>query len=114
MELPRSMTGPYHVLQFCLFLLLITACASPDSPQTSATATLLWDASEGPGLVGYQIYQATAPGGYGAPIATVNMSVTSYSVTNLESGTTYFFTVTAYNSDDAESSFSNEVSKSIL
>jgi hypothetical protein len=35
-------------------------------------------------------------------------------VTSLEGGTTYFFAVTAYNSDGAESSFSNEVSKTIL
>ena len=73
-----------------------------------------WDASEGPDLAGYKIYQATAPGGYGAPIAILTVDVTRYTVTGLEFGTTYFFTVTAYNSNGAESSFSNEVSKTIL
>ena len=41
------------------------------------------------------------------------MNVTDYTVTGLASGTTYFFTVTAYNTDGAESSFSNEVRKTI-
>ncbi len=75
---------------------------------------LSWDANSAPNLEGYKVYLATASGGYGAPIATVAMDMTSYTVTGLETGTTYFFVVTAYNSSGAESSFSNEVSKTIL
>jgi fibronectin type 3 domain-containing protein len=112
------MSRHYHVFQICVFLLVTTACASSDpaSPSpapTKGTATLSWDASEGSNLAGHKIYQATAPGTYGAPIATVPMNVTNYTVTGLESGTTYFFTVTVYKSNGAESSFSNEVSKTI-
>jgi len=121
MERPRSMTSHYRWLLICLFLLVTTACASPDSSPisetatpTSETATLSWDASGGPDLAGYKIYQATASGAFGAPIATTTMDVTSHNVTGLEAGTTYFFVVTAYNSDGAESSFSNEVSKTTL
>ncbi len=117
MDLPRSMASHYHLFQICLFLLVATACASPDSAPTSeptgGTAMLSWDASVGPDLAGYKIYQATTSGAYGAPIAAVAMDVTSYTVTDLETDTTHFFTVTAYNSNGAESSFSNEVSKSI-
>jgi len=118
MNLPRSMTSYYRWLLICLFLLVTTACASPDSSPISETATppsetatLSWNASVGPDLAGYKIYQATASGAFGAPIATTTMDVTSHNVTGLEAGTTYFFVVTAYNSDGAESSFSNEVSK---
>lgn len=114
MELPKSMTSPYHLLQIGLFLLSMTACASSDSSHISGTATLSWDPSAGPDLAGYKVYQATASGAYGAPIATLTMDVTTYTVTSLETGTTYFFAVTAYNSDDLESSLSNEVSKTIL
>lgn len=121
MDLLRSVTSQYQWLLICMFLLVTTACASPDSAPTggtatlsSETATLSWDASGGPDLAGYKIYQATASGAYGAPIATVTMDMTNYTVTSLETGITYFFVVTAYNSDGVESSFSNEVSKTPL
>ena len=122
MDLQKSMTSPYHVFLIWILLLVVTACASSDSTPisettatpTSAAATLSWTASSGPDLAGYKLYQATVSGAYGGPIAAVTMDVTSYTVTGLESGTTYFFTVTAYNADGAESSFSNEVSKPIL
>jgi hypothetical protein len=39
--------------------------------------------------------------------------VTSYVVTNLVLGNTYFFVVTSYSTSGAESAHSNEVSKSI-
>jgi fibronectin type 3 domain-containing protein len=90
----------------------MTACSSSGSALD--TATLSWNASVGPDVAGYKIYQATASGAYGAPIAAVTMDVTRYTVTGLEAGSTYFFTITAYNVDDVESSFSNEVSKRIF
>lgn len=113
MGLTRSMTRHYHIFQICVFLLVTTACALSNLASTNRTATLSWDAGEGSDIVGYKIYRATAPGAYGAPIATVPQNVTSYTVTGLESRTTYFFTVTAYASNGAESSFSNEASKAV-
>jgi hypothetical protein len=35
---------------------------------------------------------------------------TTFSLTNLTAGTTYFFVVTAYSTDGSESGFSNEIS----
>lgn len=113
MELPRSLTSRSRWLLICLSLLGMTGCASSDSAPTSGTATLSWDANGGPDLAGYKIYQTMTSGVYGAPIATVTMDFTSYTVTGLETGSTYFFVVTAYNSDGAESSFSNQVGKTI-
>lgn len=116
--LPQSMTG--HRLLICLLLVVITACSSSGSGPTGemamlsgGTATLSWDPNNESDLEGYKIYLATEPGGYGAPIATLNKDVTHYTVTGLETGTTYFFTITAYNSSGAESPFSSEVSKTI-
>jgi hypothetical protein len=121
MDQPRSNTNRYHWFLIGLFLLVTTACASSDSSPTgepgtlaSGTAMLSWDPSVGPDIVGYKVYLATASGAYGGPLATLAPDATSYTATGLGAGSTYFFVVTAYNSDGAESSFSNEVSKTIL
>ena len=117
MDVSKSITVYYRRLLICLFLLVAiecSGCSSTAPTPTSETATLSWDGNSEPDLQGYKIYLATSSGRYGAPIATLPMDITSYTVTGLETGTTYFFVVTAYNSAGAESSFSNEVSKTIL
>lgn len=48
-----------------------------------------------PGATGYEIYQSTTSGSYGAALATVAGSVNSYDATGLANGTTYFFVVRA-------------------
>lgn len=80
----------------------------------SSSATLTWGANKEKDLAGYKVYRATASGAYGAPIATVPGSVTTYQATGLEFGKTYFFVVTAYDIAGNESGYSNEVSKSIF
>jgi len=80
----------------------------------SSSATLTWGANKENDLAGYKVYRATASGAYGAPIATVPGSVTTYQATGLEFGRTYFFVVTAYDIAGNESGYSNEVSKSIF
>ncbi|ALA58834.1 beta strand repeat-containing protein [Nitrospira moscoviensis] len=104
----------------------ITAAGASNSPRTipvtltvsaataGGTATLSWNANGESDLGGYKIYRATASGAYGAPIATLSKTTTSYVVTGLQAGTTYFFVITAYDSAGHESVFSNEVSKSIF
>ena len=116
---PRPMTRSYQIFQLAAFLLVLTACPSADPPLSSAissdggTARLSWDASTGTDIAGYKIYLAIASGAYGTPVATMPMDVTTYTVTGLATGTTYFFVVSAFNTDGTESTFSNEVSKMI-
>lgn len=113
------MTRSYQVFQLGALLLVLTGCPSADSSLTanispnSGTARLSWDASAGTDIAGYKIYLATASGAYGTPIATTSTDVTTYSMTGLATGITYFFVVTAFNLDGTESTFSNEVSKII-
>ncbi len=84
------------------------------SRATTQTATLTWAPNRERDLAGYKIYRATASGTYGAPIATVPKTATSYIVKGLENRTTYFFVITAYDVAGNESAYSNEVSKSIF
>lgn len=103
----------------------ITAAGASNSPRTipvsltlsagtTGTATLSWNASPDSDLAGYKVYRATVSGAYGAPIATIGKTTTSYVATGLQPGTTYFFVISAYDSAGNESSYSNEVSKSIF
>ena len=74
-------------------------------PTTRADGTPLTD------LAAYKIYFGTSSGNYTQNIDVGN--VTSYTVTNLSTGTAYYFATTAYDASNNESSFSNEVSKTI-
>ncbi len=85
----------------------------PSDPTTPApqSATLTWDAVTGAG--GYRIYYGTAPGTYfqGAGAGEQVGNFTSYTVNGLVSATRYYFVVTAYNTSNVESAYSNEVFK---
>ena len=73
-------------------------------------ATLAWDPSSSPGITGYRLYYGQSSGNYTSNI-NVGMT-TSYTVTGLQDGQTYFFAVTATDGTN-ESGFSNEASKTI-
>jgi hypothetical protein len=104
----------------------VTATTATNSPQTipvtltvsaptTSTAALSWNANTELDLAGYKVYQATASGGYPlTPIATLPKTVLTYTAMGLQMGTTYYFTLTAYDLAGNESPKSNEVSKSIF
>jgi Fibronectin type III domain len=70
---------------------------------------LAWDPNSENDLAGYLVYYGTASGNYSQTRPAATPSAT---VTNLNSGTTYYFAVTAYNTNGLESGYSNEVSYS--
>ncbi|MGA7213039.1 MAG: fibronectin type III domain-containing protein, partial [Terrimicrobiaceae bacterium] len=74
----------------------------------AASCTLTWNASSGPDVAGYNLRYGTTSGNPGQPIDVGN--TTTRTVSNLSDATTYFFTVTAYNSSRVESQPSNEIS----
>lgn len=79
---------------------------------STGTATLSWTANTDTDLAGYKVYVGTQSGVYGAPVTLGK--VTTYQISNLTLGTTYFFSITAYDSAGNESLHSGEVSKSIF
>ena len=59
-------------------------------------------------------YRATASETYKVQIATVPVGTVAYQAPGLQSGTTYFFVATTFDSAGNEGMRSNEVSKSIF
>ena len=103
----------------------IAASGATNTPQTVAvsltvsapstsTATLTWNANSDTDLASYNVYRSTTPGVYGAALANVPAGAVSYQATGLQTGTTYYFTITAVDSAGNESLPSTEVSKSIF
>ncbi|MBI4003345.1 MAG: fibronectin type III domain-containing protein [Nitrospira defluvii] len=86
------------------------------APATSATtsATVSWNPNNEPGLAGYRVYVGATSGYYTFAGPFEVSSGTSYTVTNLPSGATYYFAVSAFDTAGNESSKSAEVSKSLF
>ena len=69
---------------------------------------LAWDASSDPNIAGYKLRYGTTSGN---PSQTIDVGkTTTATVSNLNDGTTYYFTVTSYNTAGVESQPSNEIS----
>ena len=75
------------------------------------SVTLAWDPSTDPEVTGAIVYYGHASRNY--PYHTNLGNVTRATVNGLQAGLTYYFAVTATNSDGLESDYSNEVSTSI-
>ena len=76
--------------------------------------TLTWTANVELDLAGYKIYVGTNSGTYSFPGSPfVTGKVTSYTISNLPKGQTYYFAISAYDNAGNESVLSAEVSKSL-
>ncbi len=89
-------------------------------PPTIGAATLSWipptqnvDETALTDLSGYKIYYGTQKGNYPNSIAINNPGVTEYVIENLSGSNTYYFVITAFDSQGNESGLSNIASKSI-
>ena len=77
----------------------------------AAQATLAWDPNTESDLAGYKIHYGTASGSY--TVHTDVHNVTTYTVTGLTAGQTYYFAATAYDTSGNESGYSNPVSYAV-
>jgi hypothetical protein len=73
--------------------------------------TLAWNPGSGSAIAGYRLYEGAACRTYTNVIDVGN--VTTKTVTGLVGGATYFFAVTAYNTNGQESDFSGELSYTV-
>jgi titin len=76
--------------------------------------TLSWKApgsNGGAGISGYEVYRGTSPGGEsGTPVNASPVAGSTYTVTGLTNGTTYYFTVAAVNKAKLQGGKSGEAS----
>ncbi len=72
-----------------------------------AEVTLEWDPNSEPDLAGYKLYYGSAGGDYSYSIDVGNQ--TTYTLTGLQPGATYYAAATAYNLSGLESDYSNEI-----
>ena len=96
-----------------------TSITVPDAPTGlgatagNTTAALSWSAPSsngGSAVTGYNVYEGTSPGAEaGTPVNASLITGTTYTVTGLTNGTTYYFTVEAVNPAGSSAS-SNEAS----
>ena len=91
----------------------VATTPTPVAP-TTASATISWNANSESDLAGYRVYVGTRSGVYGfaGPFEVTNR--TSFTITNLPIGATYFFAVSAFDKSGNESAKSAEVSKSLF
>jgi fibronectin type 3 domain-containing protein len=104
-----------------VFLFLFLACgggSNPPSVPAVGTATVYWNAdtvyTDGSPLIVYmyKIYYGTSSSTYTKSI-NVDGNLTTYVIDNLPTGNTYYFVVTALDSNNRESALSTEVSKKL-
>jgi hypothetical protein len=100
-------------LSFVLMLpLLVIILIFVSIPEVSAASIkLAWNPSPAPLVTGYRLYYGRSSGVYAVVVDAGNR--TDYTVTGLDAGLTYYFTVTAYTGTGDESTFSNETAYTI-
>jgi hypothetical protein len=81
------------------------------SARGQSSVTLAWDPSPDSTIAGYRLYEGVASQTYSNVIDVGN--ATTVTVSNLVSGVTYFFAVTAYDTNGLESDYSGEVSYTV-
>ena len=96
---------------FCLMLLL-TSCFTCFGQPKLHSVTLAWDAMNDPTIAGFNLYYGVSSRSYTNAVSVDNMYTGV--VTGLVEGVTYFFAVTASDTNGLESDFSNEISWTVI
>jgi len=93
------------ISNWCAAIFTILGLAAVDASATQVS--LAWDPNQESDMGGYRLYYGTASRKYTASIDVSN--VTNYTLADLPPWQKYYFAITAYDVDDNESKFSNEV-----
>ena len=105
----RPFKGP--ILLFLLLFLSVPVLLSTSINAHAAQVTLIWDASTSSNVAGYKLYYGTVSGSY--PYYVNVGTTTSYVLSGLSTGATYYFQATASTKAGSQSGYSNEVSYTV-
>ena len=95
----------------CLFFCIIIFLLSVPSFLFAGSVQLRWQANSESDLQSYNVYYGTKTRNYAPPIPVDNS--TSYTLSGLDEGATYFFAVSAVDTSGNESGYSEEIAKTI-
>jgi hypothetical protein len=97
---------PFHHL-FLVLILVPCALGLVPSISFAAQITLTWNSNAESHLAGYRLYYSTTSRNYSASKDVGN--TTQYTLSGLQEGLTYYFTLTAYDNSGNESAYSEEL-----
>jgi Fibronectin type III domain len=100
--------GPRRPGSVVVTLILLIAAATAFG---QSSITLAWDPSSDSRIVGYRLYEGIVSGSYTNVIDVGNL--TTATVSNLVSGVTYYFALTAFDINGQESPLSTELSYTV-
>ena len=101
-----SVLSPRYFI-FVIFLSMLCTFYLIPLITYASTVTLAWDQNPESDLAGYNIHYGTSSRNYDYSVDTGNSP--SCTISGLQEGTTYYFAVTAYDSQANESDFSEEI-----
>ena len=99
------------ILFFLFFFASILSLLLSGIDAHAAQVTLTWNASTSSNVAGYKIYYGTASGNY--PYSVDAGNTTSYTLSGLSTGATYYIAAITYDSSGDQSGDSNEVSYTV-
>lgn len=92
----------------------VSISLSATAAQPSHSVTLSWtENNSGVTVIGYNVYRGTLSGGPYAKLDSSLLATQSYSDAGVQSGQTYYYVVTAVDSQNVESAYSGQVSAAI-
>ncbi|HEX9110084.1 MAG TPA: hypothetical protein VF845_01300 [Terriglobales bacterium] len=76
---------------------------------TQHSVALNWNASTGPGVVGYNVFRGSVSGGPYSQINPALEASTAYTDNSVAAGQTYYYVITAVDGSDNQSGYSDQV-----